>query len=37
MDAFYNVLDTIKEILAAFKNFFKEIVAMFKEDGTAEA
>ncbi len=35
MDAFYNVLDTIKEIIAAFKKFFEEIIAMFqpKEEG----
>lgn len=32
MDAFYNVLDTIKEILAAFKKFFEDVVAMFKTE-----
>ena len=35
MDAFYAVLDTIKEIIAAFKAFFEEIAAMFKDDANA--
>lgn len=30
MDAVQSVLDTIKDIIAAFKAFFEEIIAMFQ-------
>lgn len=30
MDAVQNVLDTIEAIIAAFKAFFENIIAMFK-------
>ena len=32
MDAVNNVLATIKDIIAAFKAFFEDIVAMFKTE-----
>ncbi len=32
MDAVNNVLNTIKEIIASFKAFFEEIIAMFKTE-----
>lgn len=31
MDAVNNVLNTIKDIIASFKAFFEEIIAMFQE------
>ena len=37
MTAVDNVLNTIKDIIAAFKKFFEDVLAMFKEDGTTEA
>ena len=32
MDAFYTVLGTIKEILAAFKKFFEDVIAIFNTE-----
>lgn len=39
MDAVENVLNTIKEVIAAFKKFFEDIIAMFqpKEEESEDA
>ncbi len=37
MDAFYNVLDIITQVIATLKDFFANILDMFKEDENADA
>lgn len=36
MDAFQNVLNTITQVIAAFKAFFENLIAMFKPEEETE-